>query len=245
MKEKKYFKILIFLITLFLIIIGGAVAIIDPYFHYHKPLKFLSYRFGNSRYINDGIGRYFEYDSIITGTSMTENFKSSLFDKLFSSNSIKVPFSGGSYKEINDNLERTLKRKDNIKYILRGLDYNQIIQDSEYMKYNNLPIYLYDNNPLNDYKYLFNKEVIIKGIGGVVVYTLLGKNTTTFDEYSNWNNRYQAGKENILRNYKRNKKENIKEKKLEKKDIEIIDENIEKNVISLVKNIQILNLFIL
>ena len=235
MKEKKYFKILIFLITLFLIIIGGAVAIIDPYFHYHKPLKFLSYRFGNSRYINDGIGRYFEYDSIITGTSMTENFKSSLFDKLFSSNSIKAPFSGGSYKEINDNLERTLKRKDNIKYILRGLDYNQIIQDSEYMKYNNLPIYLYDNNPLNDYKYLFNKEVIIKGLGGVSAYTLLGKNTTTFDEYSNWNNKYQAGKENVLRNYKRNKRENIKEEKLEKKDREIIDKNVEKNVISLVK----------
>lgn len=235
MKEKKYFKILIFLITLFLIIIGGTVVIIDPYFHYHKPLKFFSYRFGNQRYINDGIGRYFEYNSIITGTSMTENFKSSLFDKLFNSNSIKVPFSGGSYKEINDNLKRTLKRKKDIKYILRGLDYNQIIQDSEYMKYDNFPLYLYDNNILNDYKYLFNKEVIIKGLGGVIVYNILGKNTTTFDEYSNWNNEYQSGKENVLRNYKRNKQENIKEEKLERNDIEIIDKNIEKNVISLVK----------
>ena len=122
-----------------------------------------------------------------------------------------------------------------VKYILRGLDYGAIIQDSEHMRYNNLPTYLYDDNILNDYKYLFNKEVIIKGLGGVSAYTLLGKNTTTFDEYSNWNNKYQAGKENVLRNYKRNKKENIKEKKLEKKDIEIIDENIEKNVISLVK----------
>lgn len=194
MKEKKYFKILIFLIALFLIIIGGTVVIIDPYFHYHKPLKFLSYRLGNQRYINDGIERHFEYDSIITGTSMTENFKSSLFDKLFNSNSIKVPFSGGSYKEINDNLERTLKRKKDIRYILRGLDYGAIIQNSEYMRYNDFPTYLYDDNILNDYKYLFNKEVIIKEIGRVVVYTLFRKNTTTFDEYSNWNNEYQSGK---------------------------------------------------
>lgn len=235
MKEKKYFKILIFLITLFLIIIGGIVIIIDPYFHYHKPLKFLSYRLENQRYINDGIGRQFEYDYVITGSSMTENFKNSLFKKLFNCNSIKVPFSGGSYKEINDNLKRTLKRKKDIRYVLRGLDYNQIIQDSEHMRYNNLPNYLYDDDILNDYKYLFNREVIIKGLGGVIVYNILGKNTTTFDEYSNWNNEYQSGKENVLRNYKRNKQENIKEEKLERNDIEIIDKNIEKNVISLVK----------
>lgn len=239
MQAKKYFKMIILFTVSFLILIVGSVLIIDPYFHYHKPLKSLSYRLGDQRYINDGIGRYFEYDSIITGTSMTENFKSSLFDKLFNSNSIKIPFEGGSYKEINDNLERTLKRKKDIRYILRGLDYNQIIQDSEYMKYDNLPTYLYDDNILNDYKYLFNKVVIIKGLGGVITYTLLGKNTTTFDEYSNWNNIVKNGKKNVLRNYKRNKKENIHRRKikekLKKKDIEIINENIEKNVISLVK----------
>ena len=234
MQAKKYFKVIILLTVSFLILIAGSVLLIDPYFHYHKPLKFLSYYLGEQRYINDGIGRYFEYDSIITGTSMVENFKSSLFDNLFNSNSIKIPFFGGSYKEINDNLERTLKRKKDIKYVLRGLDYNQIIQNDERVNYI-LPTYLYDEDPLNDYKYLFNKVVVIKGLGGVINYTLLGKNTTTFDEYSSWNNRAISGKENILINYKRNKRENIKEEKLEKKDIEIIDKNIEKNVISLIK----------
>ncbi len=240
MQAKKYFKVIILFTVSFLILIAGSVLIIDPYFHYHKPLKFLSYYLNNQeqRYINDGIGRYFEYDSIITGTSMTENFKSSLFDKLFNSNSIKVPFSGGSYKEINDNLKRTLKRKKGIKYVLRGLDYGSIIQNSDKMNYNNLLTYLYDDNSLNDYKYLFNKVVVIKGLGGVITYTLLGKNTTTFDEYSNWDNKVKSGKENVLRDYKRNKIKNIKEERLEKKDIEIIDKNIEKNVISLVKKYQ-------
>lgn len=235
MQAKKYFKMIILFTVSFLILIGGSVLLIDPYFHYHKPLKSLSYHLENQRYINDGVGRYFIYNSIITGTSMTENFKSSLFDKLFNSNSIKVPFSGGSYKEINNNLERTLKRKKDIRYILRGLDYKQIIQNSEYMRYNDFPTYLYDDNILNDYKYLFNKVVIIKGLGGVIVYTLLGKNTTTFDEYSSWRDRFKSGEKIVLKNYKRNKMETIKEKKLEKKDIEIIDRNIEKNVISLIK----------
>ena len=70
MQAKKYFKVIILLTVSFLILIAGSVLIIDPYFHYHKPLKFLSYYLNNQeqRYINDGIGRYFEYDSIITGT---------------------------------------------------------------------------------------------------------------------------------------------------------------------------------
>lgn len=237
MQAKKYFRTIILFIGIFFIIIATSILVTDPYFHYHKPLKFLSYCLENQRYINDGIGRHFEYDSIITGTSMTENFKSSLFNDLFNSNSIKVPFGGGSYKEINDNLKRNLKRKENIRYILRGLDYNQIIQSSEYMRYNSFPTYLYDDDILNDYKYLFNREVIIKGLGGVIIYNILGKNTTTFDEYSNWNNKYKYGKENVLKNYKRNKRENVREERLEKKDIEKIDKNIEKNVIFFTKNI--------
>lgn len=48
---------------------------IDPLFHYHKPLQGYGYPLDNERYQNDGITRNFEYDSITTGTSMVENFK--------------------------------------------------------------------------------------------------------------------------------------------------------------------------
>lgn len=42
--------------------------------------------------------RNFEYDAIIIGTSMTENFKTSEADALFAASFIKVPFSGGIIK---------------------------------------------------------------------------------------------------------------------------------------------------
>lgn len=58
-------------------------------FHYHAPLKFLSYPLVNERYQNNGIVRHFDYDSVITGTSMTENFKTSEAQKLFGSDFIK------------------------------------------------------------------------------------------------------------------------------------------------------------
>lgn len=142
MTEKNFFKINIFGIVLILFLTAVTMIVIDPYFHYHKPLSFLSYRLSNQRHINNGIIKHFKYSSIIIGTSMTENFKNSQFDKLFNVNSIKIPFSGGSYKEINDNMEIALKNNKNIKCILRGLDYGGINQEYNYMRYNSYPTYL-------------------------------------------------------------------------------------------------------
>lgn len=234
MTEKNFFKINIFGIIFILFLTAVTMIIVDPYFHYHKPLSFLSYKLSNQRYINNGIVKHFNYDAVITGTSMTENFKSSQFNKLFNTNSIKVPFSGGSYKEINDNMEVTLENNKSIKYILRGLDYEIINQEYSHMRYNSYPTYLYDNNIFNDYKYWWNKEILIKGVARNLVYTLLRIKTTSFDEYSRWNESYVAGKEAILKGYKRQEKENT-EKFLSKEDYERIDKNIGENVTRLPK----------
>lgn len=42
-----------------------SIFAIDPMFHYHAPLKFLSYPLVNERYQNNGIARHFDYDSVI------------------------------------------------------------------------------------------------------------------------------------------------------------------------------------
>ena len=233
MTEKNFFKINIFGIILILFLTAVIVIIIDPYFHYHKPIPFLSYRLENQRYINNGIIKQFDYNAIITGTSMTENFKNSQFDKLFMVTSIKVPFSGGSYKEINDNVEVALKNNKNIKYVLRGLDYGGINQEYNHMRYSYYPTYLYDNNIFNDYKYLWNKEILIKGVAINLLYTILRKKSTSFDKYSSWRNQ-ERGKEVILKTYKRPEKEKI-EKNLSQEDVERIDKNIEENVIKIPK----------
>lgn len=234
MQDKKFFKLLIFGIIFILSLIAGIMIIVDPYFHYHKPLKFLNYRLGNERYINDGIIRNFDYNAIIIGTSMTQNFKSSQFDKLFNVKSIKIPFSGATFKEIDDNVERALKYNSNVEIILRGLDYGIILNDFQKMAYNNYPEYLYDDNIFNDYKYLLNKDIIIKGLGATFYYTLTKKNTTTFDEYGNWEKSCIPGKKSVLSSHKREKKEN-KIKKLSKEEIQVLDKNIEKNLLDIPK----------
>jgi len=168
--------------------LGGLTVLIDPYFHYHKPLESLSYRIYNERYQNDGIVKHFDYDAIITGTSMTQNFKASEFDSLFGVHSVKVPFSGGGFKEINENLERALTANPKIKMILWGLDYGGLCLSADWTRYEEelYPRYLYDNKFYNDVKYVFNKTVLFSETIATLDYTRAGGSTTTFDAYNNW-----------------------------------------------------------
>ncbi len=211
---------------------GGVIIIVDPLFHYHPPLKGIQYILDNERYQNNGIVKNFDYDAIITGSSMTENFKTSEFDECFGCNSIKVPFSGGSYREVNENLEIAVEHNSNIKMILRGLDYGAIISEPDYMRYDIYPDYLYDDCVFNDVYYIFNKEIWIDKTLAAFLYTLEGNATTTFDQYSSWNDFYNYGAEAVKGTYER--KEKASEiVKLTKKDKEIIKENVTQNVLRL------------
>ncbi|MDE6914894.1 MAG: hypothetical protein K2P35_14565, partial [Lachnospiraceae bacterium] len=95
-----------------------TVWVIDPYFHFHKPFPFVSYRLYDERYTNDGISRHFEYDTIITGTSMAQNFKPSELDRIFGVTSVKETFSGAGFKELSENLDRALRRNDDLKMVI-------------------------------------------------------------------------------------------------------------------------------
>ena len=63
---------------------------------------------------NNGIVRNFDYDGLITGTSITENFKSSEMDNIFGTSSIKVPYKGGSFKEVGDNISVALENNEQL-----------------------------------------------------------------------------------------------------------------------------------
>ncbi len=192
---------LVFSIIAF-IIFASITVYIDPLFHYHKPLDKYKYPINNERYQNDGITKNFEYESIITGTSMTENFKKSEADRIFGSNFIKVPFSGGHYKEINDNLKRAYDSGKDIKYIIRCLDYSHLVEDKDtYMEDVEYPSYLYNNNLFDDVNYVLNKSILFGQVRDVIRHTKAGLETTSFDDYANWNNYYTFGTETVLSTY--------------------------------------------
>ena len=187
--SKKFVITLLIISSLILLFFAFIVVIIDPYFHYRKPSTNIAYILDNERYQNDGIIKHFDYNAIITGTSMVENFKVSEFNKLFNVNSIKIPFAGAMFKEINDNLITATNYNDNIKIILRCLDLYKLNEPKDAIAYNsnNYPKYLYDDNKLNDINYLLNKNAITNAFESIIK-TATKQNSTSFDDYASWYN---------------------------------------------------------
>lgn len=215
-----------------LVLLGGIVVAVDPFFHYHKPLRGLAYSIDSERYQNDGISRHFTYDAVLTGTSMTENFKASQFDRLFGVTSIKIPYGGAYYKEVDEAVRRAVSYHPRIKMVFRSLDKSFLMYDKD--AWNTTapaPDYLNDRNPWNDVNYIWNKEVIFGNVRGVFARTRAGGRTTTFDEYMHWAPDKEWGREAVLKTFDR--PDSVKEPvPFTQEDRELVRENVEQNILA-------------
>lgn len=236
MKAKTWLRSFLILILAFLFLIGGLMVWIDPFFHYHAPLSGIYYTLGDQRSQNDGITKHFAYNAVITGTSMTENFKTSELDELFGTESIKVPYPGGTYKEINDNLEVAFETHDDIKLVIRGLDYTHLIEDKDAMRTDmgTYPTYLYDDNLLNDVKYLYNNTALAVYALPELLRYLRGEEGghTSFDDYSATNDETYSADE-ALKDADDNMGEFNAQESLTEEEIQTLTDNVTANVIEI------------
>lgn len=232
---KKWSIAFLVLVILLLIGLGSVTVIVDPYFHYHAPLESLQYPIYSERYQNDGIVKHFDYDAIITGMSTAENFKASEFDELFGVHSVKVPYSAGSFREINDNVLRAIEANPGIKCILRGIDCGRLFETKDAISYDDLPAYLYDKHLYNDVYYVFNKEILFTSTDRVFEYTDSGELTTDFDSYCNWAKWYDFGREAIEAVYER-KTEKLEMAQMSEEEYEKMYGNVTQNIVDTVRD---------
>lgn len=235
MEYRKWCVVFSRLVIVTVFICAITVLVIDPCFHFRKPLPFLYYELYNQRYQNNGIFRHFDYNAIITGTSMTENFRSSEVDKIYSVNSIKTSFSGATYREINDNLSNAFKYNSSIKLIIRSLDLTHLNEDSNALRTDlgTYPVYLYNDKYTDDLNYILNKDAMKMAFKNIMSTFKKGHGgITSFDDYSYWNDYYKFGKEFVVRE---KFETNSKQTTLSVEDINRVEENVKKNVIELAK----------
>lgn len=235
MSGKKWFFSSLILLAISLLAIGGCVFWTDPFFHYRSPRPEFFYILEEQRYQNDGITRHFDYDAVITGTSMTENFSCSEFDRAFGTNSIKVPFSGATYKEIEENLKVSYESGHTPKFVLRGLDYTLLVRDKDELRLDmgEYPEYLTNSNPFDDVKYLLNRDAIVTYTIPMILGYIRGEEGghTSFDAYSYTASTSTFSKEEALAGRSSfSDPEEIHE--VTEEEIRMVTENIEANVLS-------------
>lgn len=149
-----------------LLICAALVVWIDPFFHYHRPLSWFPYQVDHQLSQNPGMARHMDYDSIITGSSMTVNFNTRDFRDLLGLNALKLSYDGATPKDISnilsivydeDNPER---QRSDVRQAFIAIDILSYTADPDETKYP-IPEYLYNRNPFDDVNYLFNKDVLL------------------------------------------------------------------------------------
>lgn len=230
MKGKNWSTIVVTATLLILAFFAGITIYIDPLFHYHMPLKKYAYLLNDERYQNDGIVKHFEYDAVITGSSMCENFLTSEFDTYWGTKSIKVALAGGSFCEENRLVRLALERNPQTRYVLSSLDYSALILDKDNIFEPELqPYYLYDRNPFNDVQYLLNKEMLVTKVYDVIHLTNVHGETTSFDEYAYWSKNAVYGAEAVFNDYEWEETPCM-EQPLTDEEHQILMENVRQNI---------------
>lgn len=241
-KTKKWLILYLCILIGVLAAAVGLICFVDPFFHYHTPNKAFYYELNNQRSQNDGITRNFSYDSLITGTSMTENFKTSEAEEIFGGSFIKVPFAGATYKELHDNIRVGIRHNKDLKRVICGLDMRNFFYDEDDMRdeLGEYPDYLYDEDPFNDVYYIFNRDIVFGRIWEILKGFFEGKEggITSFDDYSNWMDKYegQFGAPYVLGSYPEGFPPPEKEIHLSDAEREMITQSITNNIVNTVKS---------
>lgn len=170
--------------TLLLLAAAAAVTVIfDPFYQYHKPLPGLKAVLTDKEYQCVGTLRTFDYDALIVGSSVCENYNNHWFDEGFGCKTIKAIRSYGATADLNYLLDIAYESHD-LKYVFYNIDPSSLWAGTE-LTYESAgcPMYLYDRNILNDYPYVLNKDVLMEKLPHMLAQSFLGN----YDEGDSYN----------------------------------------------------------
>lgn len=147
---------------------------------------------GEQRVINNGIARNYNYDTVIIGSSTSENILKEDVDKLFNSNSVNLSLSGSTALEHRNLLNLVIKKK-NVKRIIYGLDYFNYNREGVTIK-----IIDYGKNNIELLKYIFNITTLKTNLK-IIVKNFMKRNMKNWIyNHSYWGKGFKFSEENLL-----------------------------------------------
>lgn len=202
MNAKRFARLSISLTLVSLMLVAALQIAIDPLFQYHQLWFGLKPVVTDERYQNAGVAKTFDYENVIIGNSLSENFYVSNVEKVFGGKTVKLTAAGSHTADWKYSLD-ILKNKSP-KNILFNLDPYIMDTDSDNLKHE-LPIYLYDYNYLNDVNYLFNFAIVNQ-----YTYQTIKKNRADkipdYNKVFCWDETIKTGREETLKHYHRPEK---------------------------------------
>ena len=163
-KQKKFIRNFIIQVVVLLLGIGAVVVVIDPFFHYHEPVGSLKAIVTKAEYQCIGTVHNFEYDGIVLGSSVAENYNNRWFDEAFGGTTIKGIKSSAATVDLVYYLEEALASNE-VKNVYYSMDIFALTEVAKKeLPVASLPLFLYNENPFDDVQYIWNKDVLLNYI---------------------------------------------------------------------------------
>lgn len=181
--EQKFIKSFFIRSAVVLMLVIGIVVLFDPFYQYHKPLPGLKSVLTDKEYQCVGTLRNFDYDSLIVGSSVCENYNNNWFNEGFDCTAIKAIRSYGATADLCYLLDTAYETHE-LKYVFYNIDPSSLSASTETTyESTGCPMYLYDTNVWNDAQYVLNKDVLMEKIPYMLAFSFIGD----YDEGNSYN----------------------------------------------------------
>ncbi|WP_081393956.1 stalk domain-containing protein [Paenibacillus odorifer] len=197
-KSKRFIGYFLLCFSLLALLTALITAFIDPLQFYHRPSWYTPLLSEEERYQNPGLAKNYDYDNIIIGTSMTENFLPSQVDASLGGTTLKLSMEGSTVDE-HYKIAKLALETGKVKQVLWGLDYFSL-KLATAVDEEDFPDYLYDGKLWTDYKYWFNSSVYKQFISSIKN-NLSGEAKQNLEYLYNWDNKVVFGKQYVAESY--------------------------------------------
>lgn len=202
---KKWLLSFTAIVLTIVIFLCAAAYIIDPGFQFR--VKDNTY-FLSSRYVAPGLVKNQEYDTIILGSSMIQNFDVSHFEKLFNAEVLKVGVSGMNAAETIDYIKLAYdSNKASNFFICIDLSSFRTLENSKNEKY------MFKNDPISNLRYMISYKTWLRYLPIGICTSVLSKTDkippslskkTNIDLLDDWSDDHTCSRETVVKNHLNN-----------------------------------------
>lgn len=140
-----------------LLLCGAVVYTVDPFCYYRIPDRWQPVFF-SERSQAAGLARNSGADTVLLGSSMSANYRASWVEELWGGKAVRLTLPDGYLSEFDAAL-RTAMRHHEVERVIFVMDAN-ILRRDESGKTDAMPMYLYNEDPVDDAAYLLNKDAL-------------------------------------------------------------------------------------
>lgn len=149
----------------------------DPFYQYHKPFFNLNASLFDRDNQVVGTIRTFDYDSVLLGSSVAENFESTFLDNHYNCQTLKIIRASGSVADLLYYMD-IAHEKQNLANVFWCMDIFAMTASTEVTLYDeSIPRYLHTETIFDDISYLYNKDILFEIIPLSIANSFLNRST--------------------------------------------------------------------